>query len=243
MKRSIFAGIALVFAYSACFGLTLSDIRSEVRRNVKDTTDTTNYTRWTDAVLTARINMVQKEVASYTRCCYNQYVTTPTAGTQEYAKPSDIITIDRVSYISYSSATANGQYKKVGWASMGMLDRDLVSWEYSADGLPRYYYERGEYIGLYPAPSTTYVSTGCLKIDYYCHPTDLSSDSDVPFNSDTDLYAYHSTIIPGVVAMCLKDMGDYAGAQASRAEYVDMMKFMKENILDRPDRQSTLKVQ
>lgn len=239
MKRLIAAVLVLFTAVSCALALDRGEIRDEIRNMVQDVSDNTNETRWSDATLNTRINMVQTEIEKVSRCTYGQYIATPTADTAEIAKPYDLIVIDRVTYISMTPA--NQQYKKLAWATINGLDRDFPTWEYQSSSNPRYYYERGDYIGLYPKPSSVYISTGCLKIDYYKYSDEMDEDSDIPFSGISDLFPYHDLIISGVVAMCLKDQKDLTGAQAYRSEYIDGMKYMKENLRDKPDYGGTVK--
>ncbi|MFA6315706.1 MAG: hypothetical protein WC648_05065, partial [Candidatus Paceibacterota bacterium] len=155
----------------------LGGIRNSIRYKLQDSTSTTNTPTWSDTELNKRINSVQRDISRITRCLYAQQISTPVAEQREYSKPTNCIAVDRVSFLQTSSTTS---YKKLTFATMGGLDRDLITWESYTSGRPLYYYERGNSIGFERPVSAVYASTSALKIDYYKYPADMSSDSDNP---------------------------------------------------------------
>lgn len=225
---------------SNSFALTRGEIRTQIRQSVGDNPATSN--RWNDTILNTRINIVQNNIVRFTRCLYSQYATTTTAGQSEYKMSSGMIAIDRVSFISVIGSTV--AYRKLEWSSMVGLDRDIPTWEGMAAGLPRYYYERGDKIGLYPAPSSSYSTSTIksLKIDYYKKPDELTSDSHIPFDNDVSLIDYHDLIVLGVVIMCKKDDGKIGEVQVLQTEYWGLLTQMKDSIRDKPDKVMQLKV-
>ena len=237
--RKYLLSIAMLLVVSPAQCLTRGEIRTQVRWLVGDTevSTTTNKQRWTDDIINARINIVQEEIARQTRCSYGRALSTPTAGIQEVLLPSDVLNIDRVTFISISGSTV--AYRKLEGVTMPGLDRDNPTWESLPAGIPRYYYIRGQYIGLVPAPSSTYAVSKALKIDYYKKPAALTTDSCEPFDGDYALSAYHDLLIKGVVIMCRKDNGQDASALIQ--EYYALIKQMGDEIRTRPDIQEIIK--
>lgn len=197
---------------------TLSDIRSQVRYDIRDTTDTVNIdVRFSDTILNQRINIVQDYVVRYTKCLYTRNISTPVAGQQEYLLPSDCSAIDRVRF--------TGSAQRLVGRTLAGLDNEIPSWESTSAGIPRYYYRRGNNIGLYPAPSVTLATSGALKIDYFQKATAMTSDSDTIFNGDASLADYANVIIEGVDIMCLQTMNEDTTKLENRYKFdLDSMK-------------------
>jgi hypothetical protein len=235
MKRFIILSLVFFGCVSLAQALTLSELRARERYKLNDSTSVTNSPTWSDAELNTRNNDVQRNIAQYTRCIYAQYLTTPTAEVREYAKPTNCITIDRVSMINVSSTSASNQFKKLTAITLGGLDRDFPTWESYTSGLPTKYYERGNYIGFERPVSATYCSTGSIKVDYYKYPADMTSDSDEPFDSLDYLELYHDIIVLGVVIKCKQDEGKGAEAQTLQGEYVSQINLMIESLNFLPD--------
>lgn len=230
--KKVLIGIILLFCVSAANALQWSAIESQVRLQVADVEDTTNNNRYTSADLMARANMAQNDIAFITRCLYTQYSTATVADTQEYRKPPLLITIDRVSVVQ---STTTAYWKKLNSNTMPGLDRDKMTWESYSAGPPTDYYERGDYIGLVPKPSSTYAYDTGLKIDYYKLPDEIDDDADEPFDGVYYLRPYHNLIVLGVVIMCKKDEGDWSAVQVLQAEYASMLNLMMESLRLKPD--------
>jgi len=243
MKKIVKLGVILLLGLIALempvFALTRVEIKAEVRYCVRDTTSTVNNPRWSDDCLNNRVNIVQKEIALITNALKGRCLITPIAETQEYRMPNDLATIDRVSFFVSGSTTA---YKKLESVSMYALDRDIANWENMGSGLPRQYYERRNYIGLYPKPSSTYATSQALKIDYYKKPDDLILDTSEPWDGDYSLRAYHNLIVLGVSILCKKDEGNITEMQSLQSEYNVMLNLMKQYIATKPDEQQKIKI-
>lgn len=212
---------------------TLEQIRWDIRYKINDSTNTVSSVKWSDAILNQRINDVQRNVCQYTRCIYVSSITTPVAETREYSKPPKCISIDRVSFLQTSSTSS---YKKLEAATMGGLDVKFPTWEYNTSGRPLYYYERGAYIGFDRAVSSTYASTGAVKVDYFKYAEDMDSDDDIPFDGITYLELYHDVLVLGVSAMCLDDSNS-AKAAAVQSEYLAKVNLMLQSLQLKSDQQ------
>lgn len=239
MKYRKLIFLIILFASVPLYALDLIATRVQIRAQIGDISTDTVKQRWSDSLLNDRINIVQRNIAVYTRCIYGRSFITPTTGQAEYNLPSDCMTIDRVSYLIITTTSA---YKKLAWRSMGGLDRDSPYWENLSSGMPKYYYERGNMIGLSPAPGVSYSNQNALKIDYFVLPTNLIFDTDVPFNGDYSLYPFHDLIILGVVIMCKTDDNRYNEVQILKAEYYRLLDIMDKRIWDKPDKAGNISI-
>lgn len=191
MKRLL---IALLFIGQVSFAraLTLADIETAVRRNVRDTASSSSLQKYSDAYLAALINEGQRDVINQTWAISKSSSITLVDGTAAYTLPSDLIAIARVTR----------EYNNLPEVDLNQLDGDTNSgaWE-NISGEPRYYFQDTALpyqVKLYPIPSSG--NTGTLRVTYFAYAEDLTSDSDVSFNDVDrlrgydDLLVYYSTI-------------------------------------------------
>lgn len=243
MKKYVFILSFIFLMLSNCYTITLSDIRNDIRIQIKDNSSDTSNRRYSDSVLNARINLVQDEITEQTRCLITRITTHTVAEQREYRYPSNMLAPIRLAYAinvtSYTVYSSTGiSYKRLSYNTIGNLDRGLSSWENTGSGLPTDYYERGQYYGLKPKPSTVYSSTFSVQIDYYMTASTMSADTDVPFNGDVTLSAYHKLLIMGVVIMCRRDMG--IPIQDIEQLYYALLSKMKDSVRTRIDERDQL---
>ncbi len=129
--------------------------------------------------LFGHITQAQMELATETSCIREIYTTSTVAGTQEYAKPTNSLSIKRINY------------DNVKLAPIDMRSDDALrfgSQTTTVTGSPIYYYEWGASIFLQPAPD----AAGTLKIFSFDGPQAVSSTStlDVPARYHRDLAVY-----------------------------------------------------
>jgi len=183
MRKLLFIFVLLA-GVSPGGALTLSEIRTQVRLHIKDTSTTRQ--RFTDAQLNSLINEAQRDVINAT-WAIRKYTTQELAsGTTYYALPDDTMDIVRVTRINIplEEKTKSG------------LDAEVRGWEL-AGGTPQDYFQdetQPGYIGLHPFPNSS-TSTGTLKIEYIASPSALSSDSDIPFNEIDRMTQYHDLLV------------------------------------------------
>jgi hypothetical protein len=240
MRKTVLTAVFLLFLLcDIIFSLTRNEILEQIRYYVNDTTGTINTSRWTDDFLRKRIDIVQTEIAIFTKCLRGRCLITPIADQSEYRMPNNLITIDRVSFLISGSTIG---YKKLDWASMVGMDRDVPHWENLSPGLPQYYYERRNFFGLKPKPARGYCAERAIKLDYYKKPDAMVDDADEPFDNDYSLRGYHQLIILGVVVMCKKDEYKWADVQYLQQEYMMWLNLMKEYIRTKPDREAKIEL-
>lgn len=199
MKKILF--ILAVFALGECGleALTLSQVRSEIRRTVRDTSSTPEDQRYSDEVLLSYINEAQREIVNLSMLSEKAttYVLTPR--TTYYALPNDVITVTQVKF----RGIRDTQTLELNEVSRENLRQKSPNWE-SVNGTPVDYYVSQStgssasststlLISYIPIPTTN--STGTVTVWYYNQVDDLVSDSDVPFNGKRNVYPYHMALV------------------------------------------------
>lgn len=173
-------------------------IREEIRRLIKDV-DTTNP-RWSDTVLNSRIDIAHDEIASLTKCIPYRYTANLVANTAEYEMPSYYIDADVVMYLDDESIKIDIEKKTEDELS------EMDSQWRSRSGTPKYWYQRINYIGLVPYPTTA--KTNGLIVDMSKIPTAFTLDTDIPFDEVKELYPFHKALCYHVALACALDDGN-----------------------------------
>lgn len=229
MRRKLvplIAGFLLLLGANASWALTLSDIRSQIRRNVRDTATSTSLRRYSDATLLVYINEAQRAIINETWALSATSATTVTAGTTYYSLPTNLIKVWRV--------TLDGA--NLSQLDLKQYDADFADAAWSTSGTPAsFFYDRTNrnQIGLQPYPSS---SGSALKVFYYQTAPDLASDSDVPFDTDLRLYSYHDIIIYYVSFRLLTAENRLPEAQAYQGIYSGAVDVMNTNVGFKPTR-------
>lgn len=171
------------------------DIREEVRRLVQDT-DSGNY-RWSDTVLNDRIDQAHERVAIITKCIIDLDNTDNIVANQSaYAIPTGFLEPIDI------RAKSGDKWYSLNKVTVEELNGSGDDWR-SASGTATSYWTLGGYYNLYPTPDTA-VASG-ISIDMYARPTAFTTDSDIPFNADPKLYAFHDIISYEVAGKCKQD--------------------------------------
>ncbi len=216
--------LALLLALPIQAGaITLSTLRADCRILVKDGGTTRN--RFSDAQLLRFINEGQKDLVQYAKPIRKSFQFELVSGTTYYALPSDYLTVVRLTR----------SYQVLPEVSIQNLDKSL-QWQTVA-GLPINYYVNHSsrtLIGFYPFPNST-SSTGTVRVEYTAQATDLSSDSDLPFNSVTELqpYAYLISFYCAYRASLIDSQ--IAQAQAYYAEFKRGSDMLASDAFSRPN--------
>jgi hypothetical protein len=198
--------------------MNLGTIKTEIRLRIKDTNSSRQ--RYTDAQLTNLINQTQRDVVNFTWIVQGSSSFPLVSGTTYYSLPSTFIQILRVTY--------NG--RKLPQATLTSLDSrfNFGSWQ-TTSGTPDSYFQdptQSSKIGFFPYPNST--STGTVNVMFSIQATDLSSDSDVPFNSETRWVPYHDLLI---YEPCYK-IFLIEGEVAKVAEYKNYYEVRMKQIID-----------
>jgi len=233
MSKKLALIFLLIFSAYPVFSTNLAGILEDIRIQIADNSpDIANRERGDD-VLIRRINYIQDEIASETRCCVGRISTGTVAGQREYRYPADIVSPIRLSYFIFWSTPP--AYKTLDCVGLSFLYNDSLNWENGVSGLPSEYYDRGDCFGLKPTPALLYSTTYAIQIDYYCRPVELSTSTDIPFNGNRLLVSYHKLLVTGVVAMCLSEDGETVAAAGKYTEYDRGKKQMYNDIRVRED--------
>lgn len=185
MRRSLsllLLSISALLWASPASSLTLTQLRTEARTLALDTG--ASRQRFSDARINAFLNEGQRVVFLDSKPVVKFTSAAVVVNTTYYAMPSDFFQPYRVSF----------EFRTITEQSLEALDKN-AEW-YKTSGYPTFYFMNWSsrtYMGVYPFPTTT-ASTGTLRVEYYAQATTLSSDSDVPFNSITELVPYHYTL-------------------------------------------------
>jgi hypothetical protein len=215
--KTIHFSFLLIFLLNiSAFCLTESEIESQVRTMVNDNGVSQRYT---SAKILGLINIVQDDICAKTFALQKRYYISTSTGIAEYRLPSDCIQILRVAY-SVSGSTS--VYKRLTYTTIAGQDTSNSLWE-NQTGEPKEYYRRADYIGLKPVPTATYSGTNYIQMDYVVRASSLTNSTDVPFNGDYGLYAFHQAIVYGVVALCEYDKSDNAKYTTMMTIYTDWL--------------------
>lgn len=197
-KVSIILGAAIIAAFSvSADALTLSDIRTSARRHIRDS----DSLRVSDSILNSMANEVQRDMNNSTWAVQTSTAFTLAVGTTYYDLPTDYLTATRGLF-----KAQNGTVTQIREDSEKIIYDGLSDYERSSKGTsPTLYFVRQSTqsdtvmeIAFLPVATST-ASTGTVRIDYIMQPSDLSADSDVPFEGLRHLYPYHDTLVWGIV--------------------------------------------
>ena len=179
--------------------MTLSDIETAIRRNMRDTSTDSTSQRYSDSVLLDYINEQQRQINNLTWCVDTSTSYVLTSGTIYYDLPTDFIAARQVTFTDQSS---NVLWLEE-WSERKVYQQE-PSFATNSTGQPVKYFTRSSggtaaQIAYLPYPNTS-SSTGTVTVWYYAQVTDLASASDVPFDGYLPLYPYHYSIVAGVTA-------------------------------------------
>lgn len=193
MNRIIISIILFFSLIPVSLSLTLSDIRSEIRRNLRDTATTSSRQRYSDSILLSYINESQRAVLNHVWLTESTTIYSLIGGTTFYDLPTDYLGIKNVLY-----KNSSGQTLELKEKSYKSLIQQNADWDTTDTSDPTQYTVlqttetamQISYVGIPPASST-----GTLTIRYFNQPVDLSSDSDIPFDGKLHLLPYHIALV------------------------------------------------
>lgn len=200
MRRALLLLSFLVLWCAPARALTLSDIRTRIRTNIRDTDTGAGLQRYPDAVLTRMINEAQRDLVNQTWCLETSTSIVVTVGTTYYNLPSDLLAPTQARF-----RTTAGVMTEIDETARRKLLQDTPDFERNSGSSPptEYFIQystsggAAQQLGLNPGPS----AAGSVLLDYYQQATDLSADSDVPLNGYLHLYPYHYALVYRVSAL------------------------------------------
>lgn len=227
MRKLFFLGFILLG--SNAFALDLSGIRDAVRLRIKDVGVSGQRQRFSNTQIDELINQTQRDVVNITWSVKASTTIVLSTGTTSYAMPSNFITVDRLVFENrnleeVSIAGLDSRFNNADWRSTG--------------GVPEVYYrdtKLPDEIGFYPWPADDSTSTGTIVIDYFAIATDLSADSDEPFNSINRLQQYSDLMVYEPVYKVFLIEGQMEKAAEYRQYYENRLKVMVDLEGQRPN--------
>lgn len=184
--------ITVLICRGAVNSLTLSTIRDQIRRNIRDTASASARQRYSNAILLEFINEAQREVVNLTWLTEATTTYGLTTGTTFYDLPSDFLAVKLVQYEDTDSTTIELKEKSFKRTFQSNPDWDDVTTD------PNEYFilqddNTSLQIGYSGIPAAT--STGTVTIRYINLPVDLAADADLPFDGKLHLVPYHYSIV------------------------------------------------
>ena len=181
----LFLGSVLGFP-SPSHSETAAQIILTARTYLGDQSNSPTRQEFLDSTLLSFLNDGQREANATNWLLMSTYSFVLSAGTTEYALPSDFMATQRVIY----------KNSKIDQTSFNELDSNSIGWINVATGTPtKYYidyYVNPPLIGFFPSPSAA--STGTVTIYYVQNPTDLTLTTQIPWNGWPLLAPYHSAL-------------------------------------------------
>lgn len=216
IKRLLWGSVLFVFlSPSFVLGATLSELRTGVRRHVRDNTSVTGIRKYSDAMIDSLLNEAQAQTINASWAIEKTSGIALATRTTFYAFPSDYIAIREFDF----QETTTGRTRQLEEKSERVLRQENPDWARSA-GAPIYYLTRLSTsgattveFGVTPVPSTS-TQLGTALIKYYATADDMSADADVPFNGLAHLYSWHHILQHYAVAQLKMYEGDTNGSAA-----------------------------
>ena len=227
MKKLIGIVIPLLFFVSLSYADSFSDIRTQVRRHVKDTGSTLQ--RFSDDYIDDLLNEGQKDVVNRTWCIVDVGTITLTAATTYYDLRGDMIAMSHAYYTDTSSnnTTLDEVMERSLRQSTPDFDED--------SGAPLEYFIRQSTsgvndleMGIRPVPSS--ITSESITYHYYAQASDMSADADVPFEGLSHLISYHPILGYYAVARLYLIEGKLDRATGYNTLYETGVSIMRERI-------------
>jgi len=208
--------------------MTLSEIRTEFGQRAPDSpATTTQQDIWA--------NEGARDIARRTKFNRTSGSISLVASTQSYDLISNFTTfvgIDPDGGVAFYDGT---NYKELKATSEDFLDKHVADWRNANEDEPIAYYKKGKDIYLYPTPSSNW--TNGLLVNYFAKPTEMTGDTDDPFDDRTDLEPYHDLVVTFMVWKAKQSMGEYAQADVARKEYLQGVEQMNLDLWENLDDQ------
>jgi hypothetical protein len=176
------------------------------------------------------------DITRRTDCLQNYADQDVTASTQTYDTPSDSIKILGVYYGGSSN------WEKLSCVTMDFLANEIdTDWLTATGTIYAYFFAERNKIGLYKIPTSAEAGTNYLRIYYVEQPDALVNDSDIPFNSVTNLYPYHELIILYLMFKVKQIVGKFEQSNQIEANYLIKCREMKVELKKLDDFQQVIR--
>lgn len=232
LKRALFACL-LCFAWVPVHALTLAQIKTEVRRALRDNPSDTARQRYSDAVLLDFINQAQREVVNVSWLAEKTTSYVLSAGASYYQLPEEFLAVSQV----YFRNTQNQTFELEELSQKALYDQ-MPDWDRQQGEPVQYWVSQATAtstlnpttmrISYIPIPTRT--STGTVTLWFLHQTADLSSDTDIPFEARRHLYPYHLTLVYHVVMRIKIIEGKIDEATTYQTLYANEIGIMKDRL-------------
>ncbi len=197
LASALVLGLALPFPGRA---LTLSQLETQTRTLIRDTSSDTNFQRFSTAQIDNFLNEAQRQMQNDAWLYQGAFAMGLTSGTIEYALPTDYIATIRVTISSMA----------ITQVSFQGLDRNSTNWTVATSTPTQYFIDSfvsggASMIGFYPNPKFT--SSNSVFVQYVRQVPLLVNASDVPYAGNSELLPYHDALADFAAARCWQLLG------------------------------------
>jgi hypothetical protein len=158
---------------------------------------------WPTSVMQSRVNVINQEICSITKCLKKNDSITSVASQWEYDVASDCQEVLEV--YRYDGS----KYYELTYLPMNVIAEKDRDWRttFSTGNMANWFIPPNSgKIGVYYGFDS--VVTDGLNYYYVAIPADMSEATDLPFGGDTSYDAFHKAIVDGVTAWCRKEDGN-----------------------------------
>lgn len=199
-------GLICFFAASNANALSVAQLKTEVRRHVKDNPSDSSRRKYSDDFLLSFINEAQRQIINETWLSQKATSYDLLANTTYYNLPTDVLAIAEAIYYRRGNLTP----QQLDEISLRALYDQNPNWDrQTAGNAPNQYVvtqatnstassTASLRISFIPIPSAS--STGTVTLWYFNQVDDLIADTDVPFNGKPNTLPYHIAIAYHAVA-------------------------------------------
>lgn len=106
------------------------------------------------------------------------------------------------------------------------LDNEISNWRTQSSNTPKYYYRRGKYVYLHPAPSSALV----VNVDFVAISDDFNSDNITPYNQRLDLEPFHYGIVQYLRWRAKSKVGKPEEAKTAMDEYMAFVAWIVKSV-------------
>ena len=112
-------------------------------------------------------------------------------------------------------------------ASPGEMNYKKRTWKSAASGTPKYYWRRGKYLWLHPAPDDDDIEIG---VDCILRPDAFDSEDEEPFSGLGHLQAYSDAINKYLQWRCKSKVGKGEEAMTAEKDFASYVAWMKKRV-------------
>ena len=231
MKKILFAWLLILPVYG--WTMSLSDIETNVRRAVRDTSSTESLQTFSDSLIDDYINEGQVDFVNRTHCLQKSTSVTLSASTTYYSLPNDFISMIHVVFTD-----ANDDVTVLEEETRTKMYQTNSKWDQDSGAPTTYFiYQDSDSnpleFAVWPIPTSS--STGTVTAYYFNLATDMDSDSDIPFDSYRHLYGYHMALVYYTAAQLKMLLGEFNDAAQYFALYNSVAEIANRRLGEAPN--------